>query len=415
MTADPHRARPRHGQAGRLARAPEGAAGGTSDGPVVDMGEFGRYAGPHRLHAAAVRGERVRVTWEDGAQADFHRLWLRDNCACADCRHPQTRERTVKLVDIAEPGRPDAQVDGEGALLCGWADGHVSRFDPNWLRQRRPDADAPVRPEARLWTAERMADGLPSVDHHAVMHTDDGLRRWLDALARDGAVLITDGPCEPEEVVRVAERIGWPRETNFGRHFDVQSKPNPNNAAYTAIRLEPHVDLPNWQRPPDFQFLYCLENAAEGGESLLVDGFAVAGVLAREDPEAYETLCTLPVDFRFQDSDNDIRYRAPVIGRDADGEVREIRFNNWIRDAQPMDPETAERFYRGYRRFWELLRDPRYMIRFPLEPGCMMAFDNLRVLHGREEFYPNTGRRHLQGCYVDRDLVDSRLRVLERL
>jgi gamma-butyrobetaine dioxygenase len=225
---------------------------------------------------------------------------------------------------------------------------------------------------------------------------------------------VTDGPGQPEEILRVARRVGWARETNFGRHFDVVSKPNPNNAAYTAIQLEPHVDLPNWRRPPDFQLLYCLENAAEGGDSLLTDGFAAAARLAETDPEAYETLCTQPVDFRFQDEESDIRFRAPIIGRDGEGALTEVRFNNWIRDAQAMAPEAATRFYRAYRRFWELLRDPAFMIHFRLEPGCLLAFDNLRVLHGREAFDPNTGRRHLQGCYLDRDLVESRLRVLER-
>jgi hypothetical protein len=38
-----------------------------------------------------------------------------------------------------------------------------------------------------------------------------------------------------------------------------------------------------------------------------------------------------------------------------------------------------------------------------------------RVLHAaREEFDPNSGPRHLEGCYVDRDNFLSRLRVLER-
>ena len=44
----------------------------------------------------------------------------------------------------------------------------------------------------------------------------------------------------------------------------------------------------------------------------------------------------------------------------------------------------------------------------------MIAFDNLRVLHGRGAFDPNSGRRHLQGTYLDRDLIRSRQRVLER-
>jgi|TARA_B110001454_G_scaffold91195_2_gene86971 gamma-butyrobetaine dioxygenase len=40
-----------------------------------------------------------------------------------------------------------------------------------------------------------------------------------------------------------------------------------------------------------------------------------------------------------------------------------------------------------------------------------MAFDNQRVLHGRTAY--TTGARHLQGCYVDKDSLHSRIRVLE--
>jgi len=40
-----------------------------------------------------------------------------------------------------------------------------------------------------------------------------------------------------------------------------------------------------------------------------------------------------------------------------------------------------------------------------------MAFDNQRVLHGRTAC--TTGARHLQGCYVDKDSLHSRIRVLE--
>ena len=50
-------------------------------------------------------------------------------------------------------------------------------------------------------------------------------------------------------------------------------------------------------------------------------------------------------------------------------------------------------------------------IRFKLEPGDLLTFDNWRVLHGRQAYQPSTGMRHLQGCYVDRDEVLSRLRM----
>jgi gamma-butyrobetaine dioxygenase len=42
-----------------------------------------------------------------------------------------------------------------------------------------------------------------------------------------------------------------------------------------------------------------------------------------------------------------------------------------------------------------------------------MCFDNYRILHGRAEFDPGSGPRHLQGCYVDRDDFLSRLHALE--
>jgi gamma-butyrobetaine dioxygenase len=39
---------------------------------------------------------------------------------------------------------------------------------------------------------------------------------------------------------------------------------------------------------------------------------------------------------------------------------------------------------------------------------------NDRALHGRTAFDPNLGKRHLQGCYIDRDGIESRRRVLKR-
>lgn len=44
----------------------------------------------------------------------------------------------------------------------------------------------------------------------------------------------------------------------------------------------------------------------------------------------------------------------------------------------------------------------------------MVVFDNRRIMHGRDAFDPETGFRHLHGCYVDRGEFESRLRVLKR-
>jgi gamma-butyrobetaine dioxygenase len=106
--------------------------------------------------------------------------------------------------------------------------------------------------------------------------------------------------------------------------------------------------------------------------------------------------------------------RAPVIKLDDDGNLVEMRLNNWIRDTLHLPAPKMTAWYRAYRVLWQLFHSEAHQIEFTLRPGEMVAFDNRRVLHGRREFDPNSGARHLQGTYLDRDMLASRLRVLAR-
>ena len=49
-----------------------------------------------------------------------------------------------------------------------------------------------------------------------------------------------------------------------------------------------------------------------------------------------------------------------------------------------------------------------------LQPGDVMMFDNHRLLHGRTAYDSNEGMRHLQGCYLEFDATDGKLRHLAR-
>ena len=49
-----------------------------------------------------------------------------------------------------------------------------------------------------------------------------------------------------------------------------------------------------------------------------------------------------------------------------------------------------------------------------MRSGDIACMDNRRVLHGRRAFEPGTGRRHLQGAYVEHEEVVSRIRTLRR-
>ncbi len=193
------------------------------------------------------------------------------------------------------------------------------------------------------------------------------------------------------------------RETNFGQYFDVSSRPDSNDLAYRAVRLGPHTDNPYREPVPGIQLLHCLVNETTGGLSTLVDSLSVCDQLMREDPEGFSLMCGTSVRFRFVDAATEIVTRRPMICRDVNGTVTGVHYSPRL-DYLPLLPaDTLSCFHRARRRLGVLFADPRFEIRFPLRAGELMMFDNNRTLHGRTEFDPNEGRRHLQGCYIDAD------------
>ena len=87
------------------------------------------------------------------------------------------------------------------------------------------------------------------------------------------------------EIINIAEKIGYIRETNFGKLFNVISQKKPNDLAYTSIELESHTDNPYRKPVPSIQFLFCIETSCEWGDSTLVDGFKIAEDLIKINPE----------------------------------------------------------------------------------------------------------------------------------
>ena len=77
----------------------------------------------------------ITIDWDDGHVSEFHFSWLRDNCRCSACWHPQAQERLFDALAITSELIPSAvRKDSEGTVIIDW-DGHESIYDPTWLRQ----------------------------------------------------------------------------------------------------------------------------------------------------------------------------------------------------------------------------------------------------------------------------------------
>ncbi|MGI9031106.1 MAG: TauD/TfdA family dioxygenase [Ilumatobacteraceae bacterium] len=367
------------------------------------------------LAARSTAHRHVDVVFPGGHRGAFHHLWLRDNCPCPACLHPQTRERVLDTFTLDPDVAPVTADQTAGELNIEWSDGHRSTYGLGWLRDRCPCAAChrPARPPQQTWDATIAAD-LPEVAYASVVADDAGLATFVETLWTTGFVFVRDVPRDGAALHDLARHVGSVRETNFGSDFQVRTMLDPNNVAYTSVELHPHSDLANYETPPGVQFLLCVDADAPGGDSTLVDGFAVADRLRAEAPDAFALLRDLAIPYRFHDATHDLRWSAPVIGLGHDGSYNEVRFHNALRAPFDLPLDMVEPIYAALRRFHALATSDELRISVRLQPGDLMVFHNRRVLHGRTAFDPGGGQRHLIGLYVDVDDWLSRGRVLSR-
>ena len=360
----------------------------------------------------------LEVDWSDGKKSKFNYLWLRDNCPTAHDK--DSRHRMFNILKISNQIKPKKfTINNEGKLEIEWSEGdHISYYDQKWLRDNcyTIKNDRKYKSPYKLWDSSLQNEiNSIEIEHEEIISSDEGLIKWLELLHHIGIAIVKNSPIESNSGFKVLNRISHTRETFFKTPFEVINIPKPNNSAYSAHALRNHMDLPWFETPPGYQFLHCLVNSANGGDSSAVDGFAVADYLRKNDKDVFEILVNVHLKFRDMDyTQQSIRsFYAPAISLTKDKDYNDIRFSIATLDALDCHPDIMDSVYKAHHRFGNLLHDAKFQINFRLEPGDIFSFNNRRLLHGRTEFDPNSGHRHLQGYYMDRDEIIGRLKYLK--
>ena len=269
--------------------------------------------------------------------------------------------------------------------------------------------------EYKLWNSQ-LAKKIKLIiyDYKKIISDEKELKKWLQAICSFGIAIVENAPTKNKSAFKILDKIGKYRETFLGTPFEVINIPKPNNQAYTDDALPNHTDLPYYEYVPGYQFLHCLKNNANGGSSTAVDGFAVADYLKNKEFKKFKLLNENEVVFKDNDyTQKNIRIqKSPIIKINKNNDYEEIRINLGAMGTLDLIPNIMHHFYEAYTFFYQQLHNKKFQIEFKLKAGDIFCFDNRRILHGRKKFDANSGNRHLQGYYIDREEVISKLNYL---
>ena len=367
-------------------------------------------------------GKSIILQRVDGSTLRYHSTWLRDNALDPKTRDTKNGQRLITLSDIpTNTYIKSVALDetGRNIFLTFLPETKKVSFSANWLEEHAYDikhnnVKGWIASDLKIWGKD-MLKNIPEVDYKFAKSDKILLLKWLKSLHSYGFAKMIGGKIESGALIETANLFGYVRETNYGKWFEVRSEVDAINLAYTNLGLQAHTDNPYRDPVPTIQILYCLENSVSGGDSTVVDGFNAALRLKNENPNYFNLLSKYCARFEYNgETGVNLQSRRPMIELSPDGEIIAIRFNN--RSTAPITDvpyNDMENYYSAYRKFSEIINDHSMAVNFKLKPGEGFIVDNTRVLHSRTE-YSGSGNRWLQGCYVDKDGLLSKIFTLSK-
>jgi gamma-butyrobetaine dioxygenase len=349
---------------------------------------------------------------DNGQKKEIHPFWFRERVNGDQYIDYKTQQRLFDPTQLKENVEISKLKLSENFLEVSFKDGITTKMAiENIIKEFSTDSDIKLIKKIK-WNSK-----LKNFNYFEFNENFFEEKLMFDALIKFyqyGFVIFRKVPTSNNFLVNFANSIGSIRRTNFGEYFDVKSKPNPNDLAYTSLPLAPHTDNPYRNPVPCIQILHCIENEVSGGYSTLVDGYTVTEQLKNDFPEFYEILTEIKIRFQFIDESVVLESWAEMISLDENNQFKQVRFSPRLDFVPLFEKSKLELFYKARNKISELYNSDDFRIEFKLTPGDLLMMDNHRLLHGRTVYDANEGNRFLQGCYIDYDSTEGKLKHLAR-
>ena len=349
---------------------------------------------------------------KQGAKKEIHPFWLRERVNSENFLDQKTQQRLFDPTMLKNSSEISKVNISDKFLEVSFKDGSYAKLViENILKEFEKDNELYFINKIS-WKSDFQNNNIYKFNKN--FFEEKIMYESLLDFYKYGFVIFENVPTQDNFIVNFANSIGSIRRTNFGEFFNVKSKPNPNDLAYTSLPLAPHTDNPYRKPVPCIQLLHCIENEVGGGLSTLVDGLAVTEELKKEHPSFFQILTEIKVRFQFIDDNVVLEDWAEMIQLDENKRLKQVRFSPRLDFVPLMDKEKLELYYAARNKISEMYNSEKFRIEFKLKPGDLLMMDNYRLLHGRTEYNANEGNRFLQGCYIDYDSTEGKLKHLKR-
>ncbi|ODV62850.1 clavaminate synthase family protein [Ascoidea rubescens DSM 1968] len=400
---------------------------------------------------------------------NFSNVFLRDSSTSPDAFDPVSGQKlfTTSSIpkDLIPAKEPEIYFDNslnEFVIKINWSDKNESVYPESFLRKYSSDENRKsgkyYEDRVEFWNLKKLLKPHRVLYYDYISYLENKDKAFLNSLInlnKFGLTFINNipkdieiGDTEDPYIEKIAKKIGYIKETFWGRLFDVRSVPTPKNIAYSSKEIILHMDLMYYESPPGLQLLHSINNKVEGGESIFVDAFNAARYVMEKDPHGYFALCNVPINYHYDNDGHHYFYSRPLIVEDQNkidpltnlAEITEINYSppfqapfefgitsplrkigdfkdhgkidNYQSAKDSGDRYLFRDFHRGLKIFEDFINNPENQYQLRLEAGEAVIFDNRRILHARTEFVDEVGsKRWLKGCYIDRDSYFSKLRT----
>ena len=253
---------------------------------------------PNQIADIQVNQEGLKIELSNGDVSElFPWLWMRDHATESHSFSVETQQRTVDVFADSEVSPARAiLVEDRRVVEIEWCTGIVSRYSLQDLLGANPHREL-LSFSPRLWSQVNFERSDLQVVYSETP-TDSQLQELLLKVQYYGFCLVENCPADSQGTDQFLRNLGPYFNSHWGDFWEFENDLAQEDSAYGCEYIGPHNDCCYYDHAPYLQTFHCLMHDGTGGESLLVDGFAIAQDMKESEPESYQILTSTKVPYQ---------------------------------------------------------------------------------------------------------------------